>query len=139
MLDQLRTNTTLRELIAGAAVYCIVWEIPLLILTDRKLYHSVGLLAGLILCIILAVNMAATIDVAVGLNEKGARAYLQKKASLRYITLCAAVVVLALTGIGNPLTFFAGIMGLKIGAYIQPFTHKVFKKISNKRGETVDE
>lgn len=139
MLDQLRTNTTLRELIAGAAVYCIVWEIPLLILTDRKLYHSAGLLAGLILCIILAVNMAATIDVAVGLNEKGARAYLQKKASLRYIIVCAAVVVLALTGIGNPLTFFAGIMGLKIGAYIQPFTHKVLKKISNKRGETVDE
>ncbi len=139
MLVQLRTNTTLRELIAGAAVYCIAWEIPLLILTDRKLYHSIGLLAGLILCIILAVNMAATIDVAVGLNEKGARAYLQKKSSLRYIIVCAAVVALALSDIGNPLTFFAGIMGLKIGAYMQPFTHKVLNKISNKRGETADE
>lgn len=139
MIDRLRTNTTLKELIAGAAAYCIVWEVVLLILTERKLYHSTGLLAGLIVCVILAVSMAESIDVAVTLDEKGAKAYIQKKASLRYIIVCAAIVLLELSGIGNPLTFFAGIMGLKIGAYIQPFTHKAFEKISNKRGETVDE
>ena len=138
-MDQLRTNTTLKELIAGAAAYCIVWEVFLLILTERKLYHSIGLLAGLIICVVLAVNMAQSIDVAVHLNEKGARAYIQKKASLRYIIVCAAVVLLALSDTGNPLTFFAGIMGLKIGAYMQPFTHKIFEKIRNKRGETIDE
>jgi hypothetical protein len=138
-MDQLRTNTTLKELIAGAAAYCLVWEVILLILTERKLYHSIGLLAGLIICVVLAVNMAQSIDVAVHLNEKGARAYIQKKASLRYIIVCAAVVLLALSDIGNPLTFFAGIMGLKIGAYMQPFTHKIFEKISNKRGESADE
>lgn len=139
MIAKLRTNTTLKELIAGAAAYCIVWEIFLLILTERKLYHSIGLLAGLIICVVLAVSMAGSIDVAVTLDERGARAYIQKKASLRYIIVCAAIVLLELSGIGNPLTFFAGIMGLKIGAYIQPFTHKAFEKISNKRGETVDE
>ena len=57
-------------------------------------------------------------------DEKSARAYLQKKASLRYIVVCGIIVALALSGTGNPLTFFAGIMGLKIGAYIQPFVHK---------------
>ncbi len=139
MIAKLRANTTLKELIAGAAAYCIVWEIFLLILTERKLYHSIGLLAGLIICVVLAVSMAGSIDVAVTLDERGARAYIQKKASLRYIIVCAAIVLLELSGIGNPLTFFAGIMGLKIGAYIQPFTHKAFEKISNKRGETVDE
>lgn len=139
MLNQLRTNTTLKELIAGATAYCIVWEIILLILTERKLYHSIGLLAGLIICIVLAVSMAQSIDVAVDLNEKGARAYIRKKASLRYIIVCGAVVLLELTGFGNSLTFFAGIMGLKIGAYLQPLTHRIFEKISNKRGETVDE
>ena len=139
MINQVRTNSTLRELIAGATVYCFIWEIPLLILTERKLYHSLGLLAGLIACIFIAIHMAESIDVAVGLNEKGARAYIQKKASIRYLIVCAAVVLTEVTGLGNPLTFFAGIMGLKIGAYLQPLTHKVFEKISNKRGETADE
>ena len=133
-MDQLRTNTTLKELIAGACVYCLIWEIPLLIFTQRRVYHSLGLAAGLITCIFLAINMASTIDIAVEMNEKGARAYLQKKASLRYIIVCGIIVALALSGIGNPLTFFAGIMGLKIGAYMQPLTHKLTDKISNKRG-----
>ena len=105
MIDRLKNNTTLKELIAGAAAYCIVWEICLLVFTGRKLYHSAGLAAGLIVCVILAVSMAESIDVAVMLDEKGARAYIQKKASLRYIIVCAAVVLLELTGIGNPLTF----------------------------------
>ena len=135
MIDQLRTNTTLKELIAGAVIYCLAWEIPLLIFTERKLYHSVGLLVGLIACIVLAMNMAVTIDAAVDMNAKGAKAYLQQKASLRYIVVCALIVAVYLTGIGNPLTFFAGIMGLKIGAYMQPLTHKLAVRISNKRGE----
>ena len=96
-------------------------------------------LAGLLACIFIAVHMAESIDVAVGLNEKGARAYIQKKASLRYLIVCAAIVLVEVSGLGNPLTFFAGLMGLKIGAYMQPLTHKALEKIYNKRGETVDE
>lgn len=138
-MNQLRTNATLRELITGSTVYCLVWEVFLLILTERKLYHSVGILIGLIVCVVLEVSMAQSIDVAVDLDEKGARTYLQKKASLRYVIVCAVVVAIALTDIGNPLTFFAGIMGIKAGAYMQPLTHKVLNKINNKRGETADE
>lgn len=138
-MNQLRTNQTLKELIAGASVYCFVWIIPLLIFTDRKLYHLAGLLAGLIVCIVLAVNMAASIDVAVDLDVKSAKAYIQKKASLRYLIVCAVIILLGISGSGNPLTFFAGIMGLKIGAYLQPFTHRFFEKMSNKRGENTDE
>ena len=125
MIFQLRTNKTLRELIAGAFVYCVLWEIALLIFTERTLYHTIGLAAGFIVCVIMAAGMADSIDTAVDLDEKSARAYLQKKASLRYATACISMLIVAFTQIGNPLTFFAGIMGLKIGAYMQPFTHRV--------------
>ena len=125
MIYQLRTNRTLRELIAGAFVYCVLWEIPLLIFTERRLYHTIGLAAGFIICVVLAAEMADSIDIAVELDEKGAKAYLQKKASLRYAIACISMLAIAFTDIGNPLTFFAGIMGLKIGAYMQPLTHKV--------------
>lgn len=129
MIDQLRTNRTLRELIAGAFAYCILLEAVLLIFTHDRLYHTAGLAAGFIVCAVLAAEMADSIDVAVDLDEKSARAYLQKKASLRYGIACISMLAVAFTHIGNPLTFFAGIMGLKIGAYIQPFTHAVLCRI----------
>ena len=122
---------------AGASVYCAVWEVILLIFTQRRMYHSIGLLIGLILCLALSVSISDSLDVAVSLDEKGAKAYIQKKASLRYLIVCAVIAVLAITDFGNPLTCFAGLMGLKIGAYIQPFTHKVFTKI-NKGDDTID-
>jgi hypothetical protein len=139
IINRIRNNETLRELIAGAVLYCLIWEIPLLIFTDRKLYHSAGLLIGLIVCIALVINMAGSIEAAVDMDEKGAGVYLRSKASIRYLMVCITVIALAITGIANPLTCFAGIMGLKIGAYIQPLTHKVFEKFrNNKRGESVD-
>ena len=139
MINRIRNNETLRELIAGAVLYCLIWAVPLLIFTDRKLYQLSGLIIGLIICIVLSVNMASSIDVAVEMDEKGAKSYLTGKASLRYLMVCAVTVLLAVTGAGNPLTFFAGIMGLKIGAYMQPLTHKAFEKLrNNKRGESVD-
>ena len=79
MIDQLRTNRTLKELITGAFVYCLLWEAALLVFTERRLYHTVGLAAGFIVCAVLAMGMADSIDVAVDLDEKSARAYLQKK------------------------------------------------------------
>ena len=133
MVYQLRTNRTLRELIAGAFLYCVLLEIPLLIFTEKKLYHTTGLASGFIICVVLAAMMADSIDLAVDLDEKSARAYLQKQASLRYAIACISILAVAFTHTGNPLTFFAGVMGLKIGAYIQPFTHAA---ICRMRGET---
>ena len=129
MMTQIRSNRTLRELMTGAGAYCLIWEIVLLIFTQRRLYHSIGLTVGFILCIVLAVSMADSIDVAVDLDEKGAKVYLQKKASLRYLIVCAAIIILAVSDLGNPLTCFAGVMGLKIGAYIQPFVHKLSDRL----------
>ena len=133
MIDQLRTNRTLKELITGAFVYCLLWEAALLVFTERRLYHTVGLAAGFIVCAVLAMGMADSIDVAVDLDEKSARAYLQKKASLRYAVACISILIIAFTHIGNPLTFFAGIMGLKIGAYMQPLTHAVICRMTGRQ------
>ena len=126
---QIRSNRTLRELIAGAGIYCFLLELVLLIFTERRLYHTVGLLIGSILCVVLSISIADSIDVAVELDEKGARAYIQKKASFRYLMVCAAVVILAVFDFGNPLTCFAGVIGLKIGAYMQPLIHKLIDRV----------
>lgn len=129
MLERIRNNRTLVELMAGAAVYCILCEVLLLIFTERRLYHSIGLIIGFAVCIALSISIADSLDVAVELDEKSAKAYIQKKASLRYVLVCAVIIILAIFDFGNPLTCFAGVIGLKIGAYIQPFVHKLIDRL----------
>ncbi len=129
MLERIRNNRTLVELMAGAAVYCILCEVLLLIFTERGLYHSIGLIIGFAVCIALSISIADSLDVAVELDEKSAKAYIQKKASLRYVLVCAVIIILAIFDFGNPLTCFAGVIGLKIGAYIQPFVHKLIDRL----------
>ena len=51
---------------------------------------------------------------------------------IRYGVIVIAFGVLCLLDIGNPLAAFAGIMGLKAGAYLQPFTHKIITKIQRR-------
>jgi predicted Kef-type K+ transport protein len=131
MKARLLANKTLCELVAGSVLFCMIWELVLLIFTQRRLYHSIGLAVGTVICIALAINMADSIDVAVELDEKQAVGYLRKKAAIRYLIVCAAIIILALTGIGNPLTCFAGVMGLKAGAYMQPLTHRLITRFSS--------
>lgn len=149
MIDTIKENKTLKELMLGSIAYGAVFMIPLIIFTERKLYHVLGLLIGILISLILAYNMAESIDVAVILDEKSADAYLRKKASIRYLIVCVAVIAVGVSDFGNVLTCMAGVMGLKIGAYLQPLTHKllnpneekpVYPVINNEEGgEAVDE
>ncbi len=128
MMERLRNNETLRELMIGIAVWCILAEGILLLLCKGKLYQSIGLAAGFVTALILAYSMAASVEEAVLLDEKGAAGFIRRKAVFRYLLACTVIVVLAITDIGNPLTCFAGMMGLKIGAYLQPLTHRVIRR-----------
>ena len=151
-MELLKENKTLQEMMFGSFVFSLIIEIVLLIFFDNRLYHSIGMLVGFLVSLALAYNMADTIDIAVDLDEKSAKAFLQKKSSLRYLAVCVAIIVLGVSNMGNPLTCFAGVMGLKIGAYLQPFTHKLFNpnevkpvypeepvKNNEEGGEEVDE
>ncbi len=135
MILQIRNNRTLRELMAGSVIYGLIWEAALLIFTERKIYHSIGLTIGIIISLWLAASIANSLDIGLELDEKSARAYVQRKASIRYLAVCAVFVILAILDAGNPLTCFAGVMGLKVGAYMQP----LLRKMMNKKGdETID-
>ena len=44
---------------------------------------------------------------------------------IRYVVIAIVLVIVALTDTLNPLITFAGVMGLKIGAYLNFFAKKV--------------
>ena len=59
----------------------------------------------------------------------GAAGYLIKTNIIRYVVVAVAYIALAVLNFGNPIAAFIGVLILKVAAYIQPFTHKVFKKM----------
>ncbi len=74
--------------------------------------------------------MAVTLNVTVERDVKGAQAAATRHNIIRYVVVVVILAILMMTSIGNPLAAFAGIMGLKISAYIQP----LFARLSHNHG-----
>ncbi len=124
-MDLLKYNTTLKELMLGELCIGALWQIILLIFFERHLYNGLGLWIGVVLGLYMAYSMADSIEIAVDFDEKGSQKFLRKKSVFRYVVVCAVVAVMGITDSANALTCMAGVLGLKISAYLQPFTHKL--------------
>ena len=122
-----KIDETLKELLVGILFYGIIVEILILVLGIEKFYLSLGLWIGIILGLASAIHMWWGLDRGVELGD-GATKFLMSQNMIRYGVIVIAFGVLCLLDIGNPLAAFAGIMGLKAGAYLQPFTHKICTK-----------
>ncbi|MBQ7562718.1 MAG: hypothetical protein IJT16_01865 [Lachnospiraceae bacterium] len=136
-MRRLLSNETLAELLTGIGVWGILVLIVVLIVSERKLYGTVGLIVGIGLAAFYAVNLYTTIDASLELDEKGATAYTRKKYLIRYLVVCIVYIALALTDIGSLFSCFAGILGIKIGAYLQPFVRKYIYKRIDPPGEAL--
>ena len=106
--------------------------------------YSTGLWIGIAAAMGMAIHMAVvildTMDLAI---EKQAKVRTTVFSMLRYLVVVLLFVVVSYFHLGNVLTMFIGIMGLKAAAYFQPFMHKLLKK-TKERGsdgstELVDE
>ncbi len=129
----MKKNQTLLELLAGIIVLGVVIQIVCLIVSKNYLYDAIGLWSGVGICGVSAVHMQRSIEDAVDLGEAGAT----KHVRLGYAT--RMVVTLLLAGaviyfrIGNYVTLLIGVFPLKLAAYLQPVTHKLFQKIQHVR------
>ena len=56
--------------------------------------------------------------------EKKAKAAIVTQALIRYFATAGLLYLILISGFANPLAAFSGIMGLKIGAYLQPSIHR---------------
>ena len=88
----------------------------------NRIQYTVGLWIGVALAAGMAVNMAIVTVEAMEENRSSRKPLLY--AVVRYVVLVAAFLAVWYLKIGNVIAMFAGVMGLKIAAYLQPFTHK---------------
>lgn len=129
IIDLIKKNRTLQELLIGIVLFGIICEILLLIFTKNIFYNSTGLVIGLIISLICAVHMAWGIEIAVMLDEKSSIAITRKYTVIRYLIMCVALVAVGVLDFGSPVTLIAGFLALKMGAYFNPLIHKIFTKL----------
>lgn len=120
-----RINRTLFELETGIIIFGAVCQIFVFLVEDKAGY-SRGLWLGILIAALSAFHMWWSLEKALDLPERSAVKSMSAHTILRYVLIAAALAVTAISGIGNPLSAFLGIMGLKVSAYM----HFITKKIS---------
>ena len=122
-----KMDETLKELMTGILLFVLVclligvWFVP------SAMKYILGLGIGWILAEAAAVHMyrslCRNLEMNVG-REGAANAYSVKSSMIRYAVILVVFLAVCLTDFAYPLAVFLGIMGLKAGAYLQPYTRK---------------
>lgn len=122
-------NNALPGLLFGIVLFGIICQVAGLFLVSDRADFSRGLWIGVLTAIFMSFHMAISLNSVVERNVKEAQAAATRNNIIRYIAVVTVLGILMITGIGNPLAAFVGIMGLKLSAYAQP----LFTKLSNHR------
>ncbi|MBQ6888752.1 MAG: hypothetical protein IJN54_14725 [Lachnospiraceae bacterium] len=118
-------NKTLLELLAGIFIYGIICQVVGFVLVEDRFSYSTGLWIGIITAIAAAIHIWKSLDRALDFDEGTAGKKMQAQSVIRYVIIVIIMGLTMINGVTNPLAAFLGIMGLKVAAYLQPFTHKL--------------
>lgn len=125
-----KINTALPGLLVGIILFGILCQVLVFFVVEDKTGYSIGLWVGVLTAIFMAFHMAVTLNAAVERDVKGAQAAATRQNIIRYLVVVIILGILMWTRIGNPLAAFAGVMGLKVSAYLQP----LFARLSHHAG-----
>lgn len=123
-----KIDPTLLELCLGILAYGVIFEIVLLFFS-REITYSLGLMIGVALALAGAVHMWWSLNRGLDLPEKEAVKSLSIQNIIRYLTLAVVLAALIGTKFANPIFTFAGYMGMKVSAYLNPLIHKLLKSV----------
>ena len=119
-------NTVLKDMIITMLLYGIIVQIVCLIIPGDHLRMTAGLWIGVAAGVFMVIHMKNSLDEAVLYGEQEAYA-------IRYLVVVVVFIAVSWLRIANVLTLFAGIMSLKLAAYLQPIMHKLFAKFKKSK------
>ncbi len=128
------SKRTFLELESSIVMWSLIFQATIVWLVPDKKTFSVGLWLGCFISLALAYHMWISIDKALNMDEKNARAYMTSRSIIRYasIVIMLGVSMAFLSKWAHPLAVFLGVMTLKCGAYTQPVVHNfVNRKTKN--------
>ena len=131
-----RLNDALPGLVAGIVFYGAAVELIGVWFMKDKIAFSIGLWFGIIVAIGMAINLASVLWDSVTLGDtKNASRRIIAKSILRYLVVVVLFFIFAYFQIGNLIAAIFGLLGLKIGAYMQPVLGKAKEKLQHKQEE----
>ena len=130
-----RLNQALPGLLSGIVLYALVIQFTGIWFVEDKLRYSSGLWIGAVTAMAMAYHIARVIAETIDFpDSEKARMRITAKGIARYAGVVAVFAVTMYFDLGNLVTLFAGVMGLKISAYLQPALHKVIMRVTGKGG-----
>lgn len=130
-----RENSTVREIIELILVYALLLQMVLLFFVRRRIYVSIGIWIGVVLAIYMAVSIQKALTASMGVNADSAQKHILKHSVFRYLIVAVIFGVVVAARLGDPFACFAGLMGLKAAAFLQPVYHRFKNKFDNKEVE----
>ena len=125
-----RLNEALPGLLLGIAIYGLIVEFAGVWFVSDKLRYTSGLWIGIACAMGMGIHLAMVIEEAVRMGDTGTKR-LSFKSVLRYLVVVFVFFIMMYFHLGNLVSAFIGVLGLKVSAYVQPFMHKrIFKDIA---------
>ena len=126
-----RLNQALPGLVLGILIYGAIIELVGIWFVKDKIRYTSGLMFGIVCAVFMAIHIAMIIEESVRIGQ-GHEKYLSFKSVMRYLIVCAVMILMMVFKLGNMFTALIGILGLKVSAYAQPLLIKILgKRVSN--------
>lgn len=125
-------NKTLMELLIGILLFGMICQLAGAFFVKELASYSSGLWIGIVTAMATAVHMYRSLDRALDLDAGSAGKKIQVQSIIRYVFIVIIMGITMINGYTNPLAAFLGVMGLKVAAYLQPFTHKLIIRFFEK-------
>lgn len=122
-------NRTVWELVLGILLTGAVLELLALLFLPDKRSVSLGLLVGMATSIAMVFHMNHSISRFLDMGESAARKGAVKGYAVRTISVVVILLIVAVTKKANLLSCVAGIFTLKVAVYLQPFTHRIIRRV----------
>lgn len=124
-----KRNRTLLEMQTGLLFWGIVCQVIGAIIVKDQIYYAKSLWFGIVYAMISTLHMYRTLDRALDYGEKDANKAIFAGYLVRYVLFVVILFIIMITEVMNPLVVFMAYMGLKVTAFVQPITHKLYNKM----------
>lgn len=119
-------NPSLPLLLLGIVIWGLLVQITGVWFVEDKIRYSTGTWIGVALAVFMAINLALVIDSAVERASKVGT--LRFKSIIRYLVVIIVFVIMVYFNLGNWISAFISMLGLKVSAYAQPLIIKIIHK-----------
>lgn len=127
-IGKTKIDKTVFELAIGIVCWGMICQMAFVWFVQDKNGYSAGLWIGVFLALAAAVHMWWGLNKALDFPQASAVKAMTKYNIIRYFLIVLVMAFLMVSGFANPLSAFLALMGLKVSAYLQPFTHKIISK-----------